>query len=185
MTTETRNTLIGTVGCIIGLVGIGYALGTHSKLSQISNRLGTTIDNLADSVEIDIPEEIVSRAVNKAVSDEAARAVSRATSMAMSEVRSDIQLQALNAVNNEYNCVKATVLQKITDAATRIDMSRVRKDIIEAACEKVVEKIEEDVDDIVEDIVDNLSSSSKLTRTIAKAIAENSDSGAELVFRLN
>ena len=56
---------------IAGLVGIGYAVGTHTKLSKVSERLEKGIDDIANDMEFDIPEELVNIAINKAVQTEA------------------------------------------------------------------------------------------------------------------
>ena len=52
------STLFGVFGCAVGILGIGYAIGTNSKLSKISERLDLAIDDIADNTEIDIPEGI-------------------------------------------------------------------------------------------------------------------------------
>lgn len=56
--------------CILGLVGVGYAIGVHSKMKVMCDRLDTSIDNLANNTEIDIPAKVIDQAVQKAVERE-------------------------------------------------------------------------------------------------------------------
>ena len=44
---------------IAGLIGIGYAIGTHTKMAKISDMLDRSIDELARGTTVDIPEEVV------------------------------------------------------------------------------------------------------------------------------
>ena len=59
--------IVGVIGIGLGLVGVGYALGTHSKMAKISDNLERSIDDLASNVPVDIPNGMIERAVDKAV----------------------------------------------------------------------------------------------------------------------
>ena len=50
------NEIINILFGLAGLVGIGYAIGTHTKLAKVSERLDRSIDEIADNMEFDIPE---------------------------------------------------------------------------------------------------------------------------------
>lgn len=39
---------------IVGLVGIGYAIGTHTRLAKVSDRLDKSVGELANGVDVDI-----------------------------------------------------------------------------------------------------------------------------------
>lgn len=72
-----HDNFVGLLGVAFGLVGIGYAMGTHSKMAKISEKLDRSIDDLAGSTPIDIPSGMIERAVEKAVAAEAKQAVGR------------------------------------------------------------------------------------------------------------
>ena len=93
--------LVGAAGWIVGLVGVGYAIGTRSKMAKISDTLNRSIDDLANRTEIDIPEEMINRAVEKAVAVEAKRAVVKATDDALKDVKKDIHKQVSDAVESD------------------------------------------------------------------------------------
>ena len=169
--------LFGVCGCVVGLIGVGYAVGTHTKLSKISERLDNSINDLADNMEIDIPEEIVNKAIENAVKIESKRAVEKATNETISSLKKEIRSEVQTAVNKEYETIK--------DSAAKIDVSRVRRDVEAAAKEAALEKFDDNLDDILEKFNDSLTSTSKIYSSIREAITRSSDSGKEFVVRLN
>lgn len=179
------STLFGVFGCVVGILGIGYAIGTNSKLSKISERLGLAIDDIADNTEIDIPEEVVSKAVDQAVQTQAKRAVERATTETIFSLKNDVRSEVRKAIDEEYENLKSSVLKEITTSAAKIDISRVRRDVEEAAKEAALEKFDDNLDDILEKFNDNLSNTSKIYSSIREAITRGMDGGKEFVVRLN
>lgn len=178
---EIINILIG----IAGVVGIGYAIGTHTKLAKVSERLDKGIDELANDMEIDISEDLVNKAVEKAIQAEAKRAVESATRESIAALKRDIHAQVSAAVNNEYDTLKDSVLKEITTEAAKIDVSRVRRDVEKAAKEAALKKFDDNLDDILEKFNDNLDNTSRIYSSIREAITKNSDSSKGFVVRLN
>ena len=62
----TKNDVFGIVFGFTGLVAIGYAIGTHTKMAKISERLDQSINDLSDNMEFDIPEKLIDKAVEEA-----------------------------------------------------------------------------------------------------------------------
>ena len=179
------STLFGVFGCAVGLLGVGYAIGTNSKLSKISDRLDLAIDDIADGTEIDIPEEVVSKAVDQAVQTQAKKAVERATTETISSLKKDIRSEVRKAIDEEYENLKDSVFKEITTSAAKIDVNRVRRDVEEAAKEAALEKFDDNLDDILEKFNDNLTNTSKIYSSIREAITRGTDNGKEFVVRLN
>ena len=180
-----KNDIINVLFGIAGLVGIGYAIGTHTKMAKISERLDKGIDELANNMEFDIPEELVSKAVDKAVKIEAREAVDKAMNDVVSELKRDIRSDVQKAVDKEYDNIKDSVLKEITVSASKIDVSRVRREVEEAAKKAALDKFDDNLDNILETFNDNLSNTSKIYSSIREAIAKDSNSGKEFVVRLN
>lgn len=170
---------------IAGLVGIGYAVGTHTKLSKVSERLEKGIDDIANDMEFDIPEELVNMAINKAVQTEAKKAVELTARESISELKREIHSQVFTAINNEYGNLKDSVLKEITTEAAKIDVSRVRRDVEKSAEEAALRKFNDNLDDILEKFNDSLDSTSRIYSSIRDAMTKRSDSGKEFVVRLN
>ena len=98
-----HDNFVGLLGVAFGLVGFGYAMGAHSKMAKISEKLERSIDDLAGNTPIDIPNDMIERAVEKAVALEAKQAVSKATDAAIVAVKRDIHKQVTDAVESEYS----------------------------------------------------------------------------------
>lgn len=173
---------IGAAGLVVGLVGVGYAFGTRSKMAKISDILNCSIDDLANRTEIDIPEEMISRAVERAVAVEAKRAVVKATDDALKDVKKDIHRQVSDAVESEYSNIKESVLKELTLEASKIDAKRVRDDVEKAAKDQALEKFDDNLDDILEKFNGDLENISRIYKSIAGAMNKNNEK--EMVFRI-
>ena len=176
---------VGVLGITVGLVGLGYAMGTHSKMAKISEKLDCSIDELASKTPIDIPDDMIERAVEKAVAAEVKQAVSKATDSAIVAVKHDIHKQVCDAVENEYSNIKETVLKELTNEAAKIDVKRVRSDVEKAAKEIALEKFECNFDDILEKHNSELENVTKIYKAIAGVVAPtNRTNDNEVVLRL-
>ena len=185
--------IVGLLGVTVGLIGVGYALGTHSKMAKISEKLDMSIEDLASQTPIDIPDSMIERAVEKAVAYEVKQAVGKATDAVIVDIKRDVNKQVSDAVESEYSNIKATVLKELTDEAAKIDVKRVRADVEKAAKEHALEKFDDKLDDIVdefkekvedymEDCKDNLAVVNKVYKTFADAMTPNSS--RETVLRI-
>ena len=180
-----HDNFVGILGAIVGLVGLGYAMGTHSKMAKISEKLDCSIDELASKTPIDIPNDMIERAVEKAVALEAKQAVGKATDVAIVAVKRDIHKQVTDAVESEYSNIKATVLEELTNEAAKIDAKRVRADVERAAKEIALEKFDDGVDDLLKKHNDELDNVTKIYKAIADVMAPTSRSNDnEVVLRL-
>lgn len=168
---------------IAGLIGIGYTIGTHTKMAKISDMLDRSIDDLARNTTVDIPEEMIKRGVERAVKTAADQAVTKVTDEAVREVKIDIRKQVSSAVEKEYDQIKDNVLREVTDAASKIDVTRVRADVERKAERMALEKFDSELDGVLAKFNDNLENTSKIYKSIANSIAKNND-GKEFVFKL-
>lgn len=180
--TIDKDVIIGGLGFVAGLLGLGYGVAMHTKLAKVSERLDKSINDLADNMEIDIPESLVDKAVEKAVTTEAKKAVEKATTEALAELKRDIQRNVSAVVDKEYESIKDTVLKKATEEAAKIDSARVRKDIEKAAYNAAMEKFNDNLDDHLSKFNDNLNNLSKIYSSMASVATRNPDK--EVVFKL-
>lgn len=185
MFNTNNNEIINVCIGIAGLVGVGYAIGTHTKLAKVSARLDKSIDEIADGTEIDIPEELVNKAVEKAVQTESRKAVERAANEAVTTIKRDIHAQIQKEIDAEYERIKETVLKEITASASKIDVSRVRREVEKAAKEAALKKFDDNLDDILEKFNDSLDNTTKIYSSIREAITRGSNSNKEFVVRLD
>jgi hypothetical protein len=167
--------VVGVVGAAVGLIGVGYALATRSKMAKISENLERSIDDLASRTPVDIPASMIERATEKAVAAEVKLAVSKATDAAMAEIKRDVHKQVSDAVEGEYSTLKETVLKELTDEASKIDMKRVRSDVEAAAKKIAIEKFDDNLDDILKGFSENLENTSKIYKSIADTMSKSSE----------
>lgn len=168
-----KDIFVGILGVTVGLIGVGYAMGSHSKMAELSKKLDTSIDELANNTVVDIPDEMIERAVEKAVTREVKQAVSKATDVAVAAVKRDMHKQVSDAVESEYSDIKETVLEELTTAAAKIDAKRVRADVERAAKEHAIKKFDDNLDDILEGHKREIENVTRIYKTIADAMAPN------------
>lgn len=176
--------LVGLLGVTFGLVGVGYAFGTHSKMAKISEKLDRSIDELAGNTPIDIPNDMIERAVEKAVADQVKQSVGKATDDVIVAIKKDMRKQVSDAVEEEYSNVKSTVLDELVNAASKIDVKRVRADVEKAAKEHALEKFDDNLDNILENFNDQLKSTSKIYTSIADTMTKYKTSESGTILRI-
>ena len=177
--------LVGLAGAALGILGIGYALGTHSKMAKISNKLDISIDDLANKTPVDISDSMIERATEKAVTFEVKNAVTKVTDAVLKDVKRDIHKQVSDAIESEYSSIKDSVLEEVTDEVAKIDVKRVRADVEKAAKEAVLEKLDDNMDDILENFNDQLKNTSRIYNSIADTMGKYKSNDGGTVLRIN
>lgn len=176
--------IVGMVGIAAGLIGVGYAMGAHSKMVKISENLDRSIDELASNTPVDIPNDMIERAVEKAVAYEVKQAVYKTTDRIIVDVKRDIHKQVSDAVESEYSNIKGIVLEELTNEAAKIDAKRVRADVEKAAKAHALEKFDDNLDDILENFNDQLKNTSKIYTSIADNMTGYKSNNRETVLRI-
>lgn len=177
------NTIIGFGGFAVGLVGIGYAIGTRKKMHDICNKLDMAIDELLNDVSIDIPTDIIDHAVNKAVEREVDHAVYRATNEVITSTKYTIRNEVSTAVKATYSDIKESVSKEVAQKVSKIDMDDLAREIREKAEEKVVEKFDDNLDDLLEKFNHNLENISKIYDSMSNTVRKSNEK--EMTFRLS
>lgn len=176
------NAAIGFGGLVIGLVGIGYALGQHKKLNDICERLDKKIDDISENTDIDIPEEIVERAIEKAADREAHRAVNVAITDVIRTVKSDMNKEVSAAVNAHYSNIEKEVSDTVSKRVEKINMQELSRAISEKAEAKIIEKFDGSLDDMLDKFNHNLENVQKIYGSMADALRKSGE--REMVLKL-
>lgn len=159
------DSFVGIGICILGLVGVGYAIGVHSKMKVMCDRLDTSIDNLANNTEIDIPAKVIDQAVQKAVERESYSAVKRATEEVVADAKREIESRVGTAVKAQYDAISDGV-------ADQIDESKLKKEVVQKAKEQIAEKFDDKLDDLLEEFNGNLQNVGKIYKSIARSFSK-------------
>ena len=155
---------IGATGCVAYMLHAGY------KMHKVANRLDKTIDDLACNVDIPIDEKIIREVVETAAYREASQFSKSAAEKVKKDVQHDIFQKVCNAVNSAYSDVKSIVEKELRRKVGTIDISEIRKEIIEQAKNRATEKFEEELDDILDGFNENLENVTKIYSSIAQTM---------------
>mgnify|MGYP007106276473 CR=1 FL=1 len=172
------DSFVGVGICILGLVGVGYAIGVHSKMKVMCDRLDTSIDNLANNTEIDIPAKVIDQAVQKAVERESYSAVKRATEEVVADAKREIELEDIPRAGRlmYLTAVLALVVfgagDQIAKNVARIDESKLKKEVVQKAKEQIAEKFDDKLDDLLEEFNGNLQNVGKIYKSIARSFSK-------------
>lgn len=177
-----KETIIGALGLAAGLVGVGYAIATRSELTKVSERLDRSIDDIANNLDINIPQDLIDKALNQAVEVEAKKAVERAARDAMDTLNRDIHTTVSNAVEEEYKTIRDQVLDKTVESASKIDVPKVTRYVEKAAQEKVLSTFQVNLDGILNTFNENLQNTAKIYNSIANSVTRSDNK--EVVFKM-
>ena len=174
--------IVGVGGLLIGLVGVGYAIGSQRKIDDICEKIDKSVDEVSKNVRVDISDNIIDQSVNKAVDREVRREVEDASRTAVKRVKEDMNKEIRSAVKDEYNNIKETVTDKIAKEVSNINMRDLSDDIVEKAKKEVLKKFDGKLDDIADDFKQQLNNTSKIYKSIANSFTRESD--RTMTFRL-
>ncbi len=164
--------IVGIGVAIAGMIGIGYAIGTRSKMNTLCEKLDTSIDKLSDDIPVDIPEKLVSRAIENAVQREVAAAVKLATNEVVAAAERDIRKEVNAEVERQYTAISDGVTDEIAARVARIDEAKLRKEVVEKAKKQIADKFDDKLDDLLEEFNGNLQNVGKIYTSIAKSFTK-------------
>lgn len=156
----------------LGLVAIGYAVGIHSCMKAVADKLDTSIDKIANDTEVEIPSKLIEQAVQKAVDRESYTAVRRATDVVVNGLKKEIGDQVSTAVKASYDSIADGVTSEIAKNVAKIDEARLKREVVTKAKEQIAEKFDDKLDDILEEFNGNLQNVGKIYKSIAKSFSK-------------
>lgn len=116
--------VLGFGGLVVGLIGIGYAIGSRNKLNDVCEKLDTTIDAIAWDLDVDVANKIkdsmVNEAITRAVETRVARDVDREVRRVADSTRRTIDSEVRTAVKTLYPDIRKSVTKQITSEVSKI-----------------------------------------------------------------
>lgn len=156
----------------IGLIAIGYAIGVHSRMKVMADKLDTSIDKIANNTEVEIPSKLIEQAVQRAVDRECYTAVRRTTDIVVDGLKKEIGDRVSTAVKASYDSIADSVTSEIAKNVAKIDETRLKKEVVAKAKEQIAEKFDDRLDDILEEFNGNLQNVGKIYKSIAKSFSK-------------
>lgn len=171
--------IIGCICGIVGLFGIGYAIGASSKLKSVSDAVNKSVDSIIADGKVDIPKEMINETIQnnvKEMVETAARwKVNDACNKAVMEVETSlfnkISESAENAVKQAYKSMEIDAKEKIAKELRNIDVSDLKNEVKEEAAQLVKDKLSSQMDDILDTYNANLMNVQNIYSSIAKSMS--------------
>lgn len=171
--------IIGCICGIVGLFGIGYAIGASSKLKSVSDAVNKSVDSIIADGKVDIPKEMINETIQnnvKEMVETAARwKVNDACNKAVREVETSlfnkISASAENAVKQAYKSMEIDAKEKIAKELRNIDVSDLKNEVKEEAAQLVKDKLSSQMDDILDTYNANLMNVQNIYSSIAKSMS--------------
>lgn len=156
--------IIGCICGIVGLFGIGYAIGASSKLKSVSDAVNKSVDSIIADGKVDIPKEMINETIQNNVKEmvetTARWKVNDACNKAVREVETSlfnkISESAENAVKQAYKSMEIDAKEKIAKELRNIDVSDLKNEVKEEAAQLVKDKLSSQMDDILDTYNANL-----------------------------
>lgn len=171
--------IIGCICGIVGLFGIGYAIGASSKLKSVSDAVNKSVDSIIADGKVDIPKELINETIQNNVKEmvetTARWKVNDACNKAVMEVETSlfnkISESAENAVKQAYKSMEIDAKEKIAKKLRNIDVSDLKNEVKEEAAQLVKDKLSSQMDDILDTYNANLMNVQSIYSSIAKSMS--------------
>ena len=171
--------IIGCICGIVGLFGIGYAIGASSKLKSVSDAVNKSVDSIIADGKVDIPKEMINETIQNNVKEmvetTARWKVNDACNKAVREVETSLfnrsSESAENAVKQAYKCMEIDAKEKIAKELRNIDVSDLKNEVKEEAAQLVKDKLSSQMDDILDAYNANLMNVQNIYSSIAKSMS--------------
>lgn len=171
--------IIGCICGIVGLFGIGYAIGASSKLKSVSDAVNKSVDSIIADGKVDIPKEMINETIQNNVKEmvetTARWKVNDACNKAVREVETSlfnkISESAENAVKQAYKSMEIDAKEKIAKELRNIDVSDLKNEVKEEAAQLVKDKLSSQMDDILDTYNANLIYVQNIYSSIAKSMS--------------
>nr|UVY01366.1 MAG: hypothetical protein [Bacteriophage sp.] len=171
--------IIGCICGIVGLFGIGYAIGASSKLKSVSDAVNKSVDSIIADGKVDIPKEMIDETIQNNVKEmvetTARWKVNDACNKAVREVETSlfnkISESAENAVKQAYKSMEIDAKEKIAKELRNIDVSDLKNEVKEEAAQLVKDKLSSQMDDILDTYNANLMNVQNIYSSIAKSMS--------------
>ena len=173
--------LIAHIGVVIGILGVGYAIGANDKLKIVSNIVNKSVDSIIADGKVDISNEIIEDVIctktMDIVRDRARFKVDEACDEVIRNVKTEMYVKvsdaAVKAVNATYEGMKREAKDQIQKELRNIDVSSLKEEVKADAAELVQQKLSSQMDDILESYNTNLMNVQTIYSSIAKAMSGN------------
>lgn len=129
---------------------------SQKKIKELEDKLEKKVDGIADSLDVEVPDDIVERALNKAADAEAKASIDRVSRKIMDEYGVAVRSEVRKSVDLAYSNTKVDVKNELTKQISHIDISGIKREIVEQAKRQVTDELEQAVKTIKDTFEESL-----------------------------
>lgn len=178
---KTIDILLGAAALVFGGIGIGYGIHQKKRVDDVFRKLDKAVDEAVEDLEIEVPERLVNLSVERAVKEEVTKAVKEQATVAAKEVERDMKHEIKKAIDKQYSNIEDKVVKEVNRKVGNIDISSIKRAVIEEAKGDANRKFNDNLDDILEKFNDQLDAVSKIYSSMADTMkAKTSGGGLKL-----
>ena len=161
------------VALAVSAIGLVIACASKEKSETVANALGTTVKELSSKeLPVDISERVIEKAIRAKVDGTVSEMVRKAASEAEKEVTADVKDKVTREINARYEDVKSDVARELKAQVGRVDISAVKKQVVEDAKEEAMDKFKDSLDEVLEKFDGQLNNVGAIYSHIAKKMSE-------------
>lgn len=128
----------------------------EANYCDLKDRLEKKVNGISENLNIDVPDEVVETAFKKAADAEAATSIRRMSADILAEYKGDIRAEVRKSVDLAYENTKLDVKRELTRQITNVDISGIKRDIIEEAKRKIADELDDAIETIKSTFEDEL-----------------------------
>ena len=140
----------GGFGLIMGIFGLGAAIGTTKKnrdlehrLDTLAIRIGVAVDKITDEVvDIQVSDAMVAQALKRAIDREVGNVAKKAVWTVENEFKVSVRNQVRDAVNVSHDDIRAMIMSELNRALSEIDIRKFQKEAIEDLRKTAMEQMD-------------------------------------------
>ena len=153
-----KPTLFDICALVVSGVSVVVAVASKNHLKKVSDKLAESVDELiCDEVDtIHIAQSVVDEAIVNKCNKEVVRMMPEAINAGRREATRLFNDEVRREVSLQYSDIKKEVKAKVESEITKIDIDKIREDLLAAGKKYVTEKMEDDVDRVVDDFKSDL-----------------------------
>lgn len=146
---------------------------TEKEVSEINETLKRKVDGIADSLNVDIPDDIVEAALRKAADTEAQVRIAATSKKVMDEYSVTLRSEVRKSVDLAYANTKVDVKNELTRQISNIDISGIKREIVNESKAKIEDELDDAVKKVKNDFEEKLD---KLIEDADEKLDEELDS---------
>lgn len=128
----------------------------ENMVKDLNKTLTNKVNSISDSLNVDIPDDILEAALKKAAEERAKTEISAASRRITDDYTSSIRSEVRKSVDLAYANTKGDVKRELERQIADVDIYGIKREILDDAKEKVEEELEDAIKELVDKFEEDL-----------------------------